>query len=344
MPVRNAGPWLAESLGSIEDQSEQDWELIAVDDGSSDDSVDLLRAHAARDRRISVLGASSHGGGIVNALNAALARVRSPLTARMDADDVCDRDRLALQCGALEADDTLFAVTCRVRPFPDSRLRDGMVRYFDWQHSLSAPEEFARDRFVESPLLHPSVAMRSQVLTETLEGWRDVAWPEDWDLFSRAFEAGLKIRRLPETLYSWRLHAGQATRCDDRYSEDSFRAARVHFLARALRARAIGAQPGARERDLWVMGAGPVGKKLGKALLAEGIDAAGFVDVDPKKIGGRVDHEGRGWPVIGNAEFRRLAPRPFALAAVGAAGGRQQIRELLEGWGWRESEDFYVAA
>jgi glycosyltransferase involved in cell wall biosynthesis len=339
MPVRDARPWLVDALESIRAQSERDWELLIVDDGSTDGSGEVVDDFRSRDARIKMIETKTAAGGIVTALNTALAHVSSPLTARMDADDISRPRRLALQCDALDADAGLFAVTCRVNPFPGESLGGGMARYFEWQNSLESPEELERDRFVESPILHPSVIMRSDILRGRLGGWRDAGWPEDWDLFSRAFEAALAIRRLPQTLYSWRLHPSQATAVDVRYSEDMFRRARAHFLARALRARGIGG-----ERELWVLGAGPVGKKLGKALAAEGVHAAGFVDVDPKKIGGRVGGNGRRWPVVDSETLQRRVPRPFAIAAVGAAGGRGRIRRHLASWGWNEIADFYVAA
>ena len=219
MPVRDAEPWLAEALDSILGQTQREWELVAVDDGSSDDSAAILQAYARRDSRICVVGRDSGGSGIVGALNRGLAGARSPLLARMDADDVAHPQRLARQRAALDADGSLFATACRVRAFPASQLRDGMRRYLGWQNSLVEPAEIARDRFVESPVLHPSIMMRTAVLRDTLKGWRERGWPEDWDLLLRAFERGLHIARVPHELLSWRLHARQATRVDERYSE-----------------------------------------------------------------------------------------------------------------------------
>ena len=59
----------------------------------------------------------------------------------------------------------------------------------------------ARDRFVESPLVHPSVAMRTATLRQ-LGGWRDFDGPEDYDLWLRGFDAGLRFAKLEETLVS----------------------------------------------------------------------------------------------------------------------------------------------
>lgn len=337
MPVRDAERWLDEALASIDVQTLADWELIAVDDGSRDGTRRMLAAAARADERVRVLETRDAARGIVPALNTGLAVARGRYLARMDADDVAHPERLLRQVGALESDPSLFAVTCRVQAFPAADVSDGMRRYLAWQNSLLDPAELARDRFVESPLLHPTATLRTEVLRSQLDGWHDAAWAEDWDLFQRAFERGLRIARVPEVLMSWRLHPDQATRNDPRYSEERFRAARAHYLARWLEREARG-------RPLWLLGAGTDGKRLARALADRGAEPAGFVDVDPRKIGGRVRHGDHMWPVIAMAELFAANPRPFAVSTVGRRGGRDDVRALLAGEGWRESVDFVVAA
>jgi glycosyltransferase involved in cell wall biosynthesis len=335
MPVRDAAPWLPEALASISAQTEEQWELIAVDDGSTDASRAMLERWAARDRRVRVLWTGPCRRGIVAALETALRAARAPLSARMDADDVAHPERLAAQAQALDADPTLFAVACRVGAFPARNVRDGMRRYLAWQNGLLAAEELLRDRFVETPVLHPSVMMRTGVLRSTLGGWSDAPWPEDWDLFLRAFEAGLRITRLPRELLRWRLHDSQTTRVDPRYSQASLCDARAYFLARTL---------ADDPREVWVMGAGPTGKSLGKALARERAAVTGFAEVDPRKIGGRIRDGERCWPVVSMSDLVVRAPRPIAVAAVGRREARERIRGDLDARGWREGTDYFVAA
>lgn len=337
LPVRDAEPWLAEAIESVLAQSEASFELLAVDDGSRDASAAIIEDYALRDARVRFLATRGGERGIVAALNVALAQARSPYVARMDADDRMHPQRLALQLAALDAEPELFGVSCRTRGFPEEDVRDGMRDYIQWQNSLVAAEEIARDRFIESPLVHPSVTMRTGVLRQQLGGWRETGWAEDWDLFLRALEDGLRLRRLPEVLLDWRLHPAQATRTDPRYSEDAMLAARAHFLARHLQRHVHG-------RALCVLGAGPVGKRLVKALASQGAEIAALVDVDPRKIGGIVRDGARRWPVIEHASLRDEVPRPFAISAVSGAAARQRVRDELAGWGWTEGADFVVAA
>jgi len=338
MPVRDAQASLDECMDSVLAQSETSFELLAVDDGSSDASRVMLEEHARGDARVRVLETTAGARGIVPALNLSLMAARAPLLARMDADDRMHAERLARQADALDADASLFGVTSRAAGFPSEEVRDGMRAYLEWHNSLLTPEEIARDRFIESPVLHPSVMLRTGIVRDRLEGWQDRGWPEDWDFFLRAFEQGLRIARLPESLFEWRLHPRQLTRTHERYSEHALLDARATFLARRLSTvAAVG-------RSLWILGAGPVGKSLIKALAAKGTLAHGLADVDPRKIGGVVRGAGHQWRVVEHALLRTMSPRPFAVSAVSGLAARERVRTELRAWGWKEGEDFLAAA
>src|SRR3989337_2418488 len=98
MPCYNAASTMDEAVESILDQTFMDLELIAVDDGSTDDTRRHLQTWAQQDRRVVVLP-RSHGG-LVDALQAGLSACRAPLVARMDADDRSSPDRLGGGGGA----------------------------------------------------------------------------------------------------------------------------------------------------------------------------------------------------------------------------------------------------
>src|SRR5204862_5887387 len=131
--------------------------VVAVDDGSTDDSGARLAGWAGRDRRVRVLRLPARG--LVAALDAGLAACRAPLVARMDADDLCHPERLAAQLAFLEAHPALGAVGTLVegRAVDGQPLGRGMARYLAWSNELREPAAIARARFIESPLVHPSV-------------------------------------------------------------------------------------------------------------------------------------------------------------------------------------------
>ena len=127
LPAFDAEATLAGCLRSVLRQSEPRFECVLVDDGSVDGTRGCALHFAARDPRIRVIATAHHG--LVTALNIGLAHCRAPLVARMDADDLMHRDRLAAQVAALEADPRLVAVGCHVRLFPRAGLTDGLRAY-----------------------------------------------------------------------------------------------------------------------------------------------------------------------------------------------------------------------
>jgi len=340
MPVRDAAPWLVEAIESIRGQTTKSWELLAVDDGSRDETAQLLAELAGRDERVRVLATSDGRRGVVAALNLALAEARGRFVARMDADDVADPSRFERQLSRLVAEPALEAVSCRVEGFPSSALGEGMRRYLDWQNALIEPDELRRDRFVEASIIAPTLMIRADYLNETLGGWLDDDGPEDWDLILRLHEARGRIARVPETLHRWRQHAAQATRTDSRYDADSLLATRARYLARYLTREAA-----RQRRSVWLLGAGPVGKTLAESLTHHGAEIAGFAEIDPRKIGNIVQRAGRKWPVDSmNALLAAGTTSCYAVAAVGKAGARERIRSFMSAAGWVEERDFIAAA
>ena len=120
LPFHNAATTLGECLDSIQAQTLGDFELLAVDDWSSDSSNALVHQRAIGDRRVRLL--RNPGRGLVDALNFGLSAARAPLIARMDADDRMRPRRLALQCHYLRQHPQVVVVGAQVRLFPSQRI------------------------------------------------------------------------------------------------------------------------------------------------------------------------------------------------------------------------------
>jgi len=329
MPVRNAGRWIESSLASLTRQTLSDFEVVAVDDGSTDRSRAVLDRWVKSDRRFTTIRQPALG--LVAALNRGLEHCSAPLVARMDADDISHPRRLELQAAHLASHPATGVVSCLVRHFPAQRVAEGFRLYEAWLNSLTTHDEMSRERFVESPLAHPSVMVRRDLLAEA-GGWRELGWAEDYDLWLRLFEAGAVVEKLDRILFFWREHGDRLTRTDPCYSTLSFLGCKAHFLAR-------GPLRNAGKVLLW--GAGQTGRRLSKLLIEEGVTINKVVDIDPAKIGGSL----RGIPVIGPDDLQaHLGENPIVLAAVASRGARQLIRARLNDLGLVEGRTFWCVA
>ena len=323
LPARDAAATVVEAVeGILRQRDPPPFELVCVDDGSTDGTGELLRGFARRDDRVRVV--SGEGRGLVRALQVGLGACKGELVARMDADDRVHPDRLRLQAAMLARDPRLGAVGSLVRLFPWP-LSTGLFRLQEWLDSVVTAEECARERFIDAPLVHPSTTFRRAAL-ETVGGYRERNWPEDWDLLLRLSAAGYGLAKVPEVLLWWRDRPARLTRTGAAYSRDALRELRAqHLAAGPLRARPC---------EIW--GAGPTGRRLARALEAHGVRVRRFIDV-----GSRL--EARGVPVV-RAQGIGEPSGALLVVAVGAAGAREPIRAALRPLGWREGSDFLFAA
>ncbi len=331
MPVYNASGTLPEALQSIAGQNLGDFEVIAVDDGSDDDTRLILEAWRRGDRRIKPVYADR--AGLVATLNHGLSLCTGEWVARMDADDRMHPDRLARQAALLESRPEISVAGSLVEIFADGTVGEGMKVYETWLNSLVEPRDIAREIFIESPIAHPSAMVRREVLVG-LGGYRDAGWPEDYDLWLRCHAAGLRFAKVPEVLLYWREHADRLTHTDSRYSVENFLRVKARFLVDGP----------LDDRDgLIVWGAGQTGRRLSKHLVRMGRPVDAFVDISSRKIGGIL----RGAPVIGPDElpgaWSRHA-RPMLIAAVSSRGARKLIRQALSDMGLVEVDDYLCAA
>jgi GT2 family glycosyltransferase len=327
LPVRDAAPYLPECIASLRAQTFEDFEVLAVDDGSTDDSPGLLSAWAREDSRVSVV--HQPPGGIVPALEAGRTSARGRYLARMDADDIAEPTRFAEQFMLLEGRPDLAGCGAGVRYFPRAEVRGGGRRYEDWINGMRTPEDVERNLFIECPLAHPTFFMRTAIVAE-VGGYVDRGWPEDYDLILRLWRSSARLAAVDRVLLQWRIHRDRASVRHEAYTPEAFRRCKVHYLLETL----------ARGRDgLVVWGAGPIGKAFAREVQVQGGSVRAFVDLDPRKIDQRI----HGAPVIhpsGIDEYRD----GFSVAAVGQEGARRQIRAELESAGWEEVTDFVAVA
>lgn len=316
MPVFNGQAHLETALDSILAQAAPSFELIAVDDGSTDQTASILDRRSRRDSRLRVIR-QPHSG-IVAALNRGVAAARGRYIARMDADDVSLPGRLGLQAGYLDSHPAIGLVASRVAYLGDSERNRGLSVFVDWTNALTTPDDIALSRFIESPFVHPSVMFRRE-LTARFGAYRDGDFPEDYELWLRWLERGVRMAKLDQTLLEWRESLGRLTRSDPRYSVEAFYRTKTPYLCRWLERH----NPHHPEVIVW--GSGRTSRQRQRFLITLGVRVRAYVDIDPRKIG----------YTIGDAKViapKRLPPPEscFVLGWVGSRGARDDIARELE--------------
>jgi glycosyltransferase involved in cell wall biosynthesis len=232
MPVYDAARYLPAAIESVFAQTLGDFELIAVDDGSHDDSPGMLRDYQKRDGRLRIV--SRPNTGIVGALNDGLAAARGELVARMDSDDIAMPERFQKQAAFLNAN-------------ADHVLVGSQVMLIDPEGAPLCPKvdtEYTHERIDWAhlhhrwPLVHPSVMVRREAV-EKAGGYRTrYEWLEDLDLFLRLAEIG-RLANLPDILLQYRLHT--ASVCHTREGDQE--AIRPDLYAEVYQRRGIAPPP-----------------------------------------------------------------------------------------------------
>ena len=146
MPVKNTAPYLFECLESIIKQTETDFELIAIDDHSTDESHSILNEFSIRDQRVKVF--KNTGTGIIEALRLAYSKSSGNYISRMDSDDVMSLDKLAVLKSNLTAFGSGHIALGKVKYFSEKPLGSGFKKYELWLNSLiekGTPTRFPHD-------------------------------------------------------------------------------------------------------------------------------------------------------------------------------------------------------
>ena len=193
MPVFNALPFLQQSIESIVNQTLEDFEFVILNDASTDGSETVLREWEQKDARIHVHH-SERRLGLSESSNLVTSKARAQLVARMDADDVSDRDRLRRQLEILRNNDDVVLVGTLSDGIDQSgRTVRGRDRWRVVRHSMFPP------------FPHGSAMFRRKVFEEVGGYGPNTVGYEDQDLFFRLAARG-RVVTLPEVLYHYRYH------------------------------------------------------------------------------------------------------------------------------------------
>lgn len=203
LPVYNAGPYLAAALGSILRQDYDRLEIIAIDDGSTDNSLQILQKYRKSDNRISII--SRENRGLIATLNEGLAVARGELVARMDADDVAYPWRLSRQVDVFKQQPDLALCGAGVDFLLGNRIVKGLPDPVFKDNPLYILSIFF------TIFMHPTVVYNRNIIKgDVLYYDENYKHAEDFDLFRRLTDR-YPAAMIPENLIAYRIHGDSVT-------------------------------------------------------------------------------------------------------------------------------------
>lgn len=323
MPVKNAAPFLKDCLDSIVRQTMISWELIAVDDHSTDHSLQLLQSYACRDDRIQVL--SNQGRGIIPALRLAYTHARGSFITRMDADDIMTDDKLEVLYNLVSTNGPGHIALGQVHYISDTTLGEGYRKYEKWLNQLTVHGHNFRQLYRECVIPSPCWMLFRQDL-DKIGAFLPENYPEDYDLCFRMYQGALKCIPNDKVLHMWRDHPMRSSRNDDHYSDNRFIWLKCHHFIK------YDYRP---DRPLVVWGAGKKGKAIVRLLKEDKITPQWLCN-NPKKWGQKIhDVEMKSL-----TELARIN-HPQIIIAVANPDEQERIQKSLDHQNLVAMHDYY---
>lgn len=204
LPAYNCEKFIGKAIQSVLQQTFTDFELIIINDGSTDNTESII--HEFDDQRI-VYFRNSNNQGLVYTLNTAVSHANGKYIARMDADDICLRERLAKQKTFLDQNEDITVVASIIEFINEQEEKTGI---WELDRQTITPAQIRRAILKQNCIAHPTVMIRSEIIKQLKykEYQKNI---EDYDLWLRLLNRGYKITKLDEPLLLYRIHDTSVT-------------------------------------------------------------------------------------------------------------------------------------
>lgn len=322
-PFKNTEAFLESCLESIRDQSYRNWELIIVDDHSTDNSYQLVEQHTKMDARIKLY--KNPGQGIIEALRFAYSKSQGMYITRMDSDDIMISQRLEYMLNDLILHGKGHIALGQVQYFSDVGISDGYSKYEKWLNRLIATgnnySEIYKECVIPSPcwLIHRDDLDRCGAFGPDL-------YPEDYDLTFRFYQNNIKCIPSHNVLHQWRDYSTRTSRTHEHYAENYFIDIKVRYFL------LIDHDP---HRPLTVWGAGQKGKNVAQLLKSAEVPFYWICD-NPKKIGKHIYDE----PLY-NFDYLNQLEYPQSIVTVANESAQTEIRSYFKDRKMYAMQDYF---
>ncbi|MCT4581322.1 MAG: glycosyltransferase [Flavobacteriales bacterium] len=272
MPYKNCEEFLQETLDSLINQTYLNWELIAVNDHSEDESFNLVQASLQNDHRIKNI--NNTGQGIIEALKTGYALAQGQYITRMDADDICTNEKIQQLKDTIDTHGPNTVAIGKVYYFKadGTAIGNGYLNYQNWINQLAEQQNSFSEIYKECPIPSPSW-MLLRTTFDQIGAFNANIYPEDYELAFRMYKAKLKPVGTPNQVHHWRDYTTRTSRTHHHYKDNRFLSLKVQaFIDLDLK----------HNSPLYLLGAGKKGKTIAKLLIASNIDFHWLCGIESK--------------------------------------------------------------
>ncbi len=312
IPFKNTSQYLPECIDSILNQSYTNWELVIVDDGSTDDSYNVVESFSDNDNRIILF--KNSGSGIIEALRMAFKHCKGDYITRMDSDDIMIPNKLEVLLEGLRNHGKGHVAVGLVKYFSSKGINDGYAKYEVWLNNLTKKGTNFSEIYKECVIPSPCWMIHKDDLI-TCDAFNPNDYPEDYDLTFRFYKHDFKCIPCDEVLHEWRDYSTRTSRIHEHYATN-------HFIDLKLRYYLELHYDSNRPLAIW--GAGEKGKFIAKLLIKKNIPFEWICD-NPKKIGKHIyDQE------MKNFNYLEVLKHPQSIITVANEQAQEEIKQYFK--------------
>jgi glycosyltransferase involved in cell wall biosynthesis len=258
MPAYNAEDYVVPCIHSILAQDFIDWELIVIDDFSTDTTFQILQTFVRQDERINLF--RNQAKGIIPALALAFSRANGQYITRMDADDLMPSTKLGVLYNIAKHNPKTIA-TGQVQYFSDSLVTEGYLRYQNWLNDVLVEHSFEANIYRECIVASPNWMVHRSCFDNEIN-LADLNYPEDYDLVFKWYQKGYNFSGAPILTHLWREHPERTSRNSDIYQQESFFRLKTNYFIK------LELKP---NEKIQLIGAGKKGKLVASILQENSI-------------------------------------------------------------------------
>ena len=311
-PFKNTGEFLPECLDSIIAQNYSNWELLIVDDNSTDNSFEIVKTYQNKDDRIKLF--SNPGEGIIEALRYAYTKSSGDLITRMDSDDVMHENKLEILYKNLAEKGKGHVAIGMVEYFSDQGISEGYAKYERWINNLTRKGTNYSEIYKECVIPSPCWMVYREDL-DKCQSFKPNLYPEDYDLTFRMYANDIKCIPCDHILHYWRDYSTRTSRTHIHYEQNYFLDIKTKYFLELEYDE---------NRPLVIWGAGFKGKTIAKLLIDNDVPFYWICD-NPNKLGKKIYDQ-----KMYHFDYLKELKNPQSIITVANKEAQNQIRTYFK--------------